>query len=88
MCERTSAGDPSETQHACREAAVVEEARLSVSLLKSLNSVVQGGHHLHLELEVLLRGQGGGISIPVPWLFCPWLFCLFCWSEPRLVFTI
>ena len=31
--------------------------RLSVSLLKSLNSVVQGGHHLHLELEVLLRGQ-------------------------------
>src|SRR6185437_5821538 len=32
--------------------------RLSVSLLKCLNSVVQGGHHLHLELEVLLRGQG------------------------------
>ena len=28
--------------------------RLSVSLLKSLNSVVQGGHHLHLELEVLV----------------------------------
>ena len=31
--------------------------RLSVSLLKCLNSVVQGSHHLHLELEVLLRGQ-------------------------------
>ena len=25
-CERTSAGDPSGTQHACREAAAVEEA--------------------------------------------------------------
>ena len=31
---------------------------MRVSLLKCLNSVVQGGHHLHLELEVLLRGQG------------------------------
>ena len=29
-----------------------------MSLLKCLNSIVQGGHHLHLELEVLLRGQG------------------------------
>ena len=29
-----------------------------MSLLKSLNSVVQGSHHLHLELEVLLRSQG------------------------------
>ena len=29
-----------------------------MSLLKCLNSVVQGSHHLHLELEVLLRGQG------------------------------
>ena len=29
-----------------------------MSLLKCLNSVVQGGHHLHLELEVLLWGQG------------------------------
>ena len=26
MCERTLAGDPSGTQHACREAAAVEEA--------------------------------------------------------------
>jgi hypothetical protein len=31
--------------------------RLSVDLLQSLNSVVQSGHHLHLELEELLRGQ-------------------------------
>ena len=31
--------------------------RLTVSLLKCLNGVVQGSHHLHLELEVLLRGQ-------------------------------
>ena len=31
--------------------------RLSLSLLKCLNSVVQGSHHLHLELEVLLRSQ-------------------------------
>ena len=29
-----------------------------MSLLKCLNSVVQGSHHLHLELEVLLLGQG------------------------------
>ena len=29
-----------------------------MSLLKSLNRVVQGSHHLHLELEVLLRSQG------------------------------
>jgi hypothetical protein len=29
-----------------------------VDLLQSLNSVVQSGHHLHLELEELLRGQG------------------------------
>ena len=29
-----------------------------MSLLKSLNSVVQGGHHLHLELKELLRSQG------------------------------
>ena len=28
-----------------------------MSLLKCLNSVIQGSHHLHLELEVLLRGQ-------------------------------
>ena len=28
-----------------------------MSLLKCLNSVVQGSHHLHLELEILLRGQ-------------------------------
>jgi hypothetical protein len=31
--------------------------RLSVDLLQRLNSVVQSGHHLHLELEELLRGQ-------------------------------
>src|SRR6185436_19673389 len=31
--------------------------RLSVSLLKCLNSVVQGSHPLHLELEVLFQGQ-------------------------------
>ena len=31
--------------------------RLTVSLLKCLNGVVQGSHHLHLELEVLLWGQ-------------------------------
>jgi hypothetical protein len=30
---------------------------LSMNLLQSLNSVVQGSHHLHLELEELLRGQ-------------------------------
>jgi hypothetical protein len=30
---------------------------LSVDLLQSLNGVVQGSHHLHLELEELLRGQ-------------------------------
>ena len=28
-----------------------------MSVLKSLNGVVQGSHHLHLELEVLLRSQ-------------------------------
>jgi hypothetical protein len=26
-------------------------------MLQSLNSIVQGSHHLHLELEELLRGQ-------------------------------
>jgi hypothetical protein len=31
--------------------------RLSVDLLQSLDSVVQGGHHLHLELEELLWSQ-------------------------------
>jgi hypothetical protein len=31
--------------------------RLSVDLLQSLNSVVQGSHHLHLELEKLLPSQ-------------------------------
>jgi hypothetical protein len=31
--------------------------RLGVDLLQCLNSVVQGGHHLHLELEELLRSQ-------------------------------
>jgi hypothetical protein len=30
---------------------------LDVDLLQSLNGVVQGRHHLHLELEELLRGQ-------------------------------
>jgi hypothetical protein len=29
-----------------------------VDLLQSLNSVVQGSHHLHLELEELFRSQG------------------------------
>jgi hypothetical protein len=28
-----------------------------MDLLQSLNCVVQGSHHLHLELEELLRGQ-------------------------------
>jgi hypothetical protein len=28
-----------------------------VDMLQGLNSVVQGRHHLHLELEELLRGQ-------------------------------
>jgi hypothetical protein len=28
-----------------------------VDVLQSLNSIVQGRHHLHLELEKLLRGQ-------------------------------
>jgi hypothetical protein len=28
-----------------------------MDLLQSLNGVVQGSHHLHLELEELLRGQ-------------------------------
>jgi hypothetical protein len=28
-----------------------------MDLLQSLNCVVQGRHHLHLELEELLRGQ-------------------------------
>jgi hypothetical protein len=28
-----------------------------VDLLQSLNNVVQSGHHLHLELEELLRSQ-------------------------------
>jgi hypothetical protein len=31
--------------------------RLGVDLLQRLNSVVQSGHHLHLELEELLRRQ-------------------------------
>ena len=57
--------------------------RLRVSLLKCLNSIVQGGHHLHLELKYCSGVRGGGIGIPVPWLLCP---C--CWSEPCLVFTI
>jgi hypothetical protein len=30
---------------------------LSMDLLQSLNGVVQGSHHLHLELEELLLGQ-------------------------------
>jgi hypothetical protein len=30
---------------------------LSVDMLQSLNNIVQGSHHLHLELEELLRGQ-------------------------------
>jgi hypothetical protein len=30
---------------------------LGVDMLQSLNSIVQGSHHLHLELEELLRGQ-------------------------------
>jgi hypothetical protein len=30
---------------------------LSMDLLQSLNGIVQGRHHLHLELEELLRGQ-------------------------------
>jgi hypothetical protein len=33
---------------------------LSVDLLQRLNSVVQSGHHLHLELEELLRSQRWG----------------------------
>jgi hypothetical protein len=30
---------------------------LGVDMLQSLNGIVQGRHHLHLELEELLRGQ-------------------------------
>jgi hypothetical protein len=58
-----------------------------VDLLQSLNSVVQSGHHLHLELKDCSGVRGGGIgsSWLIPWLFCP------CWPEPvpvLLVFTI
>jgi hypothetical protein len=65
-----------------------------MDLLQHLNSVVQSGHHLHLELEELLRSQrwrhrqrlvGTLVVLPVLWLFCP------CWPEPvpvLLVFTI
>jgi hypothetical protein len=56
--ERTSAGDPSESPRACRGAAAVEEVAAERDLLQHLNGVVQGGHHLHLELEELLRSQG------------------------------
>jgi hypothetical protein len=38
---------------------------LSVDLLQSLNSVIQSGHHLHLELEELLWIRGGGIGVGV-----------------------
>jgi hypothetical protein len=36
---------------------VAVEVALGVDLLQSLNGIVQGRHHLHLELEELLRGQ-------------------------------
>ena len=42
-----------------------------MSLLKSLNSVVQGGHHLHLELEVLLRSQRRRHRDPGPLVVLP-----------------
>ena len=46
------------TPHACRGSVVVAEAEAACEPTEVLNSVVQGGHHLHLELEVLLWGQG------------------------------
>ena len=62
--------------------------RLRVNLLQCLNSVVQGGHYLHLELEELLRSQG--------WRHQQWLFStlvvlpllLARTGAPSLVFTI
>ena len=44
-----------------------------MSLLRCLNSVVQGSHHLHLELEVLLRGQRRGHRDPSSLVVLPLL---------------
>ena len=56
--------------------------RLSVSLLKCLNGVVHGSHHLHLELEVLLRGQRRRHRDPSTLVVMPLVIL------PLLVFTI
>ena len=42
-----------------------------MSLLKCLNSVVQGSHHLHLELEVLLWSQRRRHRDPGPLVVLP-----------------
>ena len=64
--------------------------KLRVSLLKCLNSVVQGGHHLHLELEVLLRGQGWrhrypGTLVVLPLVVLPLLLVRTALGVPHLI---
>ena len=43
MCEKTSVGDPSETQHACREAAAVEEAEAECEPAEEPGASVRAG---------------------------------------------
>jgi hypothetical protein len=56
--ERTSAGDPSENSRACRGAAAVEEVVAERGYATASEQCCSGGHHVHLELEELLRSQG------------------------------
>ena len=55
-----------------------------MNLLQCLNSVVQGGHHLHLELEELLRSQGWRHRHSSTLIVLPLLLV----ELVRLVFTI
>ena len=58
-----------------------------MSLLQCLNSVVQGGHHLHLELEVLLRGQGWRHRYPGTLVVLPLLLVRTTPSVHHLIWT-
>ena len=57
---------------------------MRVSLLKCLNSVVQGGHHLHLELKELLRSQGWGHRHPDTLVVLPLLLAITGIGAPSL----
>src|SRR6185312_12012976 len=86
---RTSVGDPSETLHACRQSAVVEEAKVACEPAEVPEQYCSGWPSSASGAGSTAPGSGVEASVSrYPGCSGPGLFCPCCWSEPLLVCTI